>query len=91
MDVVHLRKEWQATSVFLPRELHGQYEKAKSMTPEDEAPRSEGVRYDTGEEQINSPRKNEEAGSKQERHSVADASGGESKVQCYNEQYCTGT
>ena len=63
----------------------------KSMTPEDEAPRSEGVRYDTGEEQINSPRKNEEAGSKQERHSVADASGGESKVQCYNEQYCTGT
>ena len=59
------RKERPSTPVFLPRELHGQYEKAKSMTPEDEAPRSEGVQYDTGEEQINSPRKNEEAGSKQ--------------------------
>ena len=43
MDVVHLRKEWQATSVFLPRELHGQYEKAKSMTPEDEPLRLEAV------------------------------------------------
>ena len=91
MDAVHWRKEWQATPVFLPRELHGQYEKAKSMTPEDEAPRSEGVQYDTGEEQINSPRKNEETEPKQNQNPAVDVTGEGSKVQCYKEQYCIGT
>ena len=28
-NVVHWRKEWQTTSVFLPQEAQGQYEKAK--------------------------------------------------------------
>ena len=43
MDVVHLRKEWQATSVFLPRELHGQYEKAKINGREfEQTPRDSG-------------------------------------------------
>ena len=27
--VVHWKRKWQATSVFLPQEPHGQYEKAK--------------------------------------------------------------
>ena len=31
-------KEWQSTLLFLPREPHGQYEKAKDMTSEDEPP-----------------------------------------------------
>ena len=28
-NVVHLRKKWQTTPVFLPEEAHEQYEKAK--------------------------------------------------------------
>ena len=44
-----------------------------------------GVQYATGEEQRNSSRKNEEAGS-----IVVDVSGGENTVQCYKAQYCTG-
>ena len=59
----------------------------------DEPLRSEGVQYATGEEQgeiTNSSRKNEGAGSEQ-KHSVVDVSGGESKIQCYKEQYCIGT
>ena len=49
----------------------------------DEPLRSEGVQYATGEEQgeiTNSSRKNEGAGSEQ-KHSVVDVSGGESKIQ----------
>ena len=47
-------------------------------------PRSEGIQYATGEEQraiTNSSRENEVVGQKQTCHSVADVSGGESKVQ----------
>ena len=40
---------------------------------------------------LNSSRKNEKAGSKQKRCSVVDVSDGESKVQCYKEQYFIGT
>ena len=63
------------------------------MILEDEPLRSESVQYATGEEQgeiTNSSRKNERAGSEQ-KHSVVDVSGGESKIQCYKEQYCIGT
>ena len=65
----------------------------KDMILEDEPPRLEGVQYATGEKQMaitNSSRKNEGAGSEQ-KHSVVDVSGGESKIQCYKEQYCIGT
>ena len=88
--VVHWRREWQTTPVFLPQEPHKQYEKAK--------------RYDKGRlvpqvcrypichsEQRNSSRKNKEAGPKWKWRSFVDVSGGESKVQCYKEQYCVGT
>ena len=47
-------------------------------------PRSEGIQYAPGEEQraiTNSSRENELVGQKQKCHSVADVSGGESKVQ----------
>jgi len=59
--VVHLRREWQTTSVFLPQEPHEQYEKIKRYDMIDEPPRSAGVQYGTGEEQRNSSRKNNEA------------------------------
>ena len=70
----------------------------KNMTLEDEPspppPRSEGVQYATGEEWraiMNSSSKNKASGSKQKRRSVVDVSGGESKVQCCEEQYFIGT
>ena len=58
------------------------------------SPWSEGVQCAIGEGQraiTNSSRKNEEAGPKQEWLSVTGVSGGESKVQCYKEEYCIGT
>ena len=57
-------------------------------------PRLKGVQDATGKEQkaiTNSSRKNEAAGPKQKQWSVVDVSGGESKVRCCKEQYCTGT
>lgn len=42
--VVPWRRQWQLTPVFLSRELHELYEKAKRYdTGEDEPPRLEGV------------------------------------------------
>ena len=49
------------------------------------------VQYTTGEEQINSSRKNEEAGPKWKCTSIVDLSVGESKAQCGREQHCIGT
>ena len=50
--MVHWKREWQATPVFLLREPHELewYEKAKNTTLEDEPSRSEGIQYATGEE-----------------------------------------
>ena len=45
----------------------------------------------TGEEQRNSCRRNEEAKQKQKLCPAVVVSGGEIKVQCCKEQYCTGT
>ena len=56
----------------------------KDMTLKDEAPRSVGVQYATGEEQRNSSRKNEEAEPKWKQHWVVDVSGGESKASAVN-------
>ena len=54
----------------------------------------EGLQYATGEEQraiTISSRKKEATGPKWKCHPAVDVSGGESEVQCYKEQYCTGT
>ena len=63
----------------------------KNMTLKDELPRLVGAQYAIGKEQRNSSRRNEEAEPKQKRCPVVDVSGGESKVQCYKEQYCIWT
>ena len=63
----------------------------RDMTLKDELPRLVGAQYATVEEQRNSSGRNEEAEPKQKRCPVVDVSGGESKVQCYKEQYCIGT
>ena len=55
-------------------------------------PRLEGVQFAIEKEPrtiTNSPRKNEAARPKQKQCSVVDVSGGENKVHCCKEQYCT--
>ena len=63
------------------------------MAVKDEHPRSLGLQYTPGEEQRNSSRRNEAilAEPKWKQCPVVDMSGGESKVQCCNEQHCIGT
>ena len=90
-NVVHWRREWRTTSVFLPWEPHEQYEKAKDMRVKDELPNSVDAQNATGEEWRNSSRKNEEAEPKQKQHPVVDVTGDGSKVWCCKEQYCIGT
>ena len=50
-NMVHSRRKLQSTPVFLPGEPQRQYEKAKSMTLEDEPHRLEGIQQATEEEQ----------------------------------------
>ena len=61
------------------------------MTLKDELPRSGSAQYATGEEWINSSRKNEEMDPKQKQHPVVDVAGDRSKVRCFKVQYCIGT
>ena len=63
----------------------------KDRTLKDELPRSVFAQYATGDQWRNSSRKNEEAKQKQKLCPAVDVSGGEIKVRCCKEQYCTGT
>ena len=77
-NVVHWRRKWQTTPVFLPWEPQ---KRRKDMTPEDESPSLEGVQYASGGEWraiTNSSRKNKVVGTKQKCRSVVDMSGSES-------------
>ena len=90
-NVVHWRREWQTTPVFLPREPHNSMKRQKDRTMKDEIPRSVGAQYATGDQWRNNTRKNEEMEPKQKQHLVVDMTGERSKVQCCKEQYCIGT
>ena len=63
----------------------------KDRTLKDELPRSVGAQQATGGEWRYSSRKNEEAEPKQIQSPAVDVTGDGSKVQCYKDQYCTGT
>ena len=63
--------------------------KQKQITLKDELLRSVGGQYATGEEWGNSFRRNKEAEPEWKQYLVVDASGGKSKVQYCEEQYCT--
>ena len=54
-----LVREWQTTSVFLPREPHEQYERQNDRILKEELFRSVGVQYATGDQWRNYSRKNE--------------------------------
>ena len=83
-NVVHWRREWQTTSVFLPWEPHEQYEKANDRILKEELPRSVGAQYATGDQWKNNSRKNEEIEQKQKQHPVVDVTGDGSKVRAVN-------
>ena len=85
--MVHWRREWKTTSVFLPQEPHEQCEQALK----DELPRSVGAQYATGDQWRRNSRKNEGMEPKQKQHPVVDGTGLRSKVRCCKEQYCIGT
>ena len=79
--MVHWKREWQITSVFLPREPHEQYEKAKSHDTEDVLPRLAGAQYATGKKWKNNSRKNEEKEPKRKQHPGVYVTGDGSKAQ----------
>ena len=90
-NVVHWRRVWQTTSVFLPWEPHEQYKRQNYRTLKEELPRPVGAQYATGEEWRNSSRKNEETEPKQKQRPVVGVTGDGSEVRCCKEQYCIGT
>ena len=90
-NVVHWRREWQTTSVFLPWEPVNSMKRQKDRKLKDELPRLLGAQYATGEQFRNNSRENEETEPKQKQHPVVDVTGNGSKVQCYKEHYCLGT
>jgi len=66
--MVHWRRKWQPTPVFLPGDCHGHCEKAKINGTGGEPSGSASIQYATGEEQraiTNSSGKNEMTGPKQ--------------------------
>ena len=63
--MVHWRREWQTTSVFLFWEPHEQYERQKDRPLKDELPRSVGAQYATRDQWRNNSRKTEEMEPKQ--------------------------
>ena len=89
-NIVHWRREWQTTSVFLPREPHEQYEKGKIMTMRNELSRLVGIQYATGEEWKNNSRRMKKE-PKWKQCPAVDVTGDGSKLWCCKEQYCIGT
>ena len=90
-NVVHWRREWQTTSVFLPWETHKQYKKAKRYDTERWTPQVSRCQYATGGQWRNNSRKKEETEPKKKQHPVMDVTGDGSEVLCCKEQYCIGT
>ena len=93
-NVVHWRREWQTTSVFLPWEPMNSMKRQNDRILKEELPRSVGAQYAIGVQWRNNSRKNEEIFivlPKQKQHPVVGVTGDGSKVWCCKEQYCIGT
>ena len=89
-NVLHWRREWQTTSVFLPWEPHEQFKRQKDMTLKDEFPRSVGVPYEL-EKSGEITQEEWTDGTKQKQCPLVDVTGDGNKVRCCKECYCTGT
>ena len=57
--MVHWRREWQTTSVFLPREPLNSLKRQNDRILKEELPRSVGAQYATGDQWRSNSRKNE--------------------------------
>ena len=75
---------------FLEKSMNSM-KRQKDRTLKDELPRSVGAQYATRDQWRNNSRKNEEVESQQKQHPVVDVTGDRSKVQCFKEQYGSGT
>ena len=67
-NVIHWRRKWQPTPVFLLQKPHENMKRQNDMTLEDELKRSESVQHATREEWralVTRSRKDEETGPKQ--------------------------
>ena len=78
--MVHWRREWQTTSVFLVVNPMNSMRRQKDITLKDELPRLVYSQYTTGEERRNTTAKNKEMEPKQKQHPGVDVIGDESKV-----------
>ena len=90
-NVVHWRREWQTTSVFLPSEPHEQYEKANDRILKGELPRLVGAQHAAGDQWRNNSRKNEGMEPKKKQYPAVGLTCDKRKVQSCKEQYCIGT
>ena len=90
-NVVHWRREWQTTSVFLPSEPHEQYEKANDRILKGELPRLVGAQQAAGDQWRNNSRKNEGMEPKKKQYPAVGLTCDKRKVQSCKEQYCIGT
>ena len=93
-NVIHWRREWQTTPVYLAWEPHELHKRPKRYDTKRWVLQVWRVQYVSWEEQrriTNRPRMNEAARPKQIQRSVMDVSGDESKIRCCKEQYCIRT
>ena len=90
-SVVHWRRDWKTTSVFLLENSMNSMKRQKDRTLKEELPRSVCAYYATGDQWRNNSRQNEGMEPKQKQYPVVDGTGDRSKVQCCKEQYCIGT
>ena len=88
-NVVHWRREWQTTSVFLPWDPMSGMKRQKDRTLKDELPMLGGAQCATGDQRRNKFRKNEGMEPKQKQHPVMTGDG--IKIWCCKEQYYIGT
>ena len=78
--MVHWRRQWQTTGIFLPENPMNSMKRQKDKTLKDELPRLVGAQYFTGEEWRNNTGKNEEMEPKQKQYPVVNMTGHGSKV-----------
>ena len=91
--MVHWRREWQTTSVFLPWEPMRSMKRQKDRTLKDKLPRSVGAQYATGEVWRNNSKKKKKKKrwSQNKNNAQLWVWRDGNKVRCYKEQCCIGT
>ena len=79
-NVVHWRREWQVTSVFLPWNPMNSMKRQNDRILKEELSSSVGAQYATGDQWRNNSRKNEGMEPKQKQYPAVDVTGDRSKV-----------